>query len=89
MANWTPMRRLLAAKKVQVHDETGIQAYWRDYLIDIELDSVLGVGCWYIRVKHPNGCYVCDGWWSNSEDKTLEEAVAQAFHGADLLGTDA
>ena len=40
---------------------------------------------WYIRVTHPNGCKVYDGWWRDSENATWEEAVQEAKIGAMLI----
>ncbi len=40
--------------------------------------------CWYIRVCPEGESYLYDGWWSDSEDKSLEEAVIEALHGSEL-----
>ncbi len=37
---------------------------------------------WYIIVTAPDGCYAYDGWWADSEDSTLREALAEAKRGA-------
>lgn len=39
---------------------------------------------WYITVTDPAGGYLYDGWWRDSEDKTLVEAIAEAKRGAML-----
>lgn len=40
---------------------------------------------WYIIVKHPDGGALYDGWWSDSEEKSLAEAVQEAVRGACLV----
>jgi hypothetical protein len=52
------------------------------YRIWAELEPM---GDWYIRVNHPDGGYLYDGYWRNNDDKSPEEAVAEAFRGAELL----
>lgn len=39
---------------------------------------------WYITVQCPDGTYAYDGWWRDSVDKTVEQAIAEAKHGAQL-----
>lgn len=67
------------------HYEEGpdqIFGYWRGYQVWAELEPM---GDWYIRVNHPDGGYLYDGYWRDSDDKSPEEAVAEAFRGAELL----
>lgn len=40
---------------------------------------------WYIIVKHPDGGSLYDGWWNDSEEKSLAEAVQEAVRGACLV----
>jgi hypothetical protein len=40
---------------------------------------------WYIRVTAPDGCYIYDGWWRDSEDKSSADAIEEAKRGAGLL----
>lgn len=37
---------------------------------------------WYIQVRHPDGGYVYDGYWPDSEHKTSGEAITEAKKGA-------
>lgn len=52
------------------------------YYYQIERDEDMR---WYIIVKHPNGGALYDGWWHDSEEKSLAEAVQEAVRGADLV----
>jgi hypothetical protein len=54
-------------------------AFWRGYEFHVWRDR-----SWYIIVKHPDGGYLYDGLWAESGDKTVEEAVEEAFRGAQL-----
>lgn len=78
----TPIQRVRAARKVMVDEPHAFQAWWRDHLIFVEREIP---GAWYIQVTHPDGCFIYDGYWRGSVGKTLEEAVAEAFRGAELL----
>lgn len=40
---------------------------------------------WYIEVTAPNGMRDYDGWWSDSADKPIEEALAEAVRGSCLF----
>lgn len=40
---------------------------------------------WYIQVNPEGQGFLYDGWWCDSEDKTLREAVAEAVDGAQLV----
>lgn len=40
---------------------------------------------WYIRVRAPDGCYVYDGWWRDSAEKTAKDALFEAKVGAGLI----
>lgn len=39
---------------------------------------------WYIRVRAPSGLYACDGYWLNSQGKSLDDAITEACTGACL-----
>lgn len=39
---------------------------------------------WYIQVKPVGESFLYDGWWSDSEDKELAEAIAEAIEGSML-----
>ncbi|MNZ37486.1 hypothetical protein D3C78_549330 [compost metagenome] len=40
---------------------------------------------WYIVVTAPCGVHSYDGWWADSAEKTIEEALAEAVHGSCLF----
>lgn len=40
---------------------------------------------WYIRVTHPNGSKLYDGWWRDSANANWKEAVEEAKRGAMLV----
>ena len=48
--------------------------------IGIERDTTNQL--FYIIVTHPSGVYDYDGWWEDSEEMTIEEAVVEAIRGA-------
>lgn len=78
------IRRLLMARKVEVHDDDEVLAHWRRY--EIHVQRYEGVSAdWYITVRVHEAGFIYDGWWRDSEDKTLAEAVEEAFRGACLL----
>lgn len=82
--SYTPMRRVIAARRVQVHTNDEFEAWWQDHYIHVRRDDERD-GNWYIVVKAPNGGFLYDGWWRDSDDRTVEQAVAEAFDGACLL----
>lgn len=56
---------------------------YRRHLIQVEREE--DYENWYIRVVSPQGIKCYDGWWKNSADKTVKEAVAEAKRGACLV----
>lgn len=52
------------------------------YYYQIERDEDMR---WYIIVKHPDGGSLYDGWWQDSECKSLAEAVQETVRGACLV----
>lgn len=38
----------------------------------------------YIVVTSPDGTHAYDGWWNDSKDATIDEAVEEALDGAQL-----
>ncbi len=42
-------------------------------------------GDWYIQVSPTGECFLYDGWWNDSSDKTVEEAIAEACAGAGIM----
>lgn len=45
-------------------------------------------GDWYIQVNPEGEGFLYDGWWNDSGDKSLEEAVREAIQGSGVLGGD-
>lgn len=39
---------------------------------------------WYIKVNPEGEGFLYDGWWHESSDKTLEEAISEALRGAEI-----
>lgn len=58
---------------------------WRGYQIWAELEPM---GDWYIRVNHPDGGYLYDGYWAESKGRDGADAIAEAFAGAELLESE-
>ncbi|MDA8485108.1 hypothetical protein NNO07_18740 [Pseudomonas resinovorans] len=54
-----------------------------DHIIDISRESE--EANWYIVVTAPCGMRDYDGWWADSADKTIEEALAEAVNGSCLF----
>lgn len=42
-------------------------------------------GCWYIIVTDKTGMTAYDGWWRDSEDKSVDHAIEEALRGSMLL----
>lgn len=82
MTTPTPIELLRTEGSVSIDEPDEVCGDWREHLIWVELEPT---GDWYIRVTAPDGCYIYDGWWSDSARKSSEEAVAEAFDGACLL----
>lgn len=40
--------------------------------------------CWYIQVNPEGESFLYDGWWDESENKSIEEVVAEAIYGSEL-----
>lgn len=89
MSPWTPIRRVIAAGRVEVNTPSEFAGWWKDgYWIRAAQDEDY-TNDWYITVRHPDGWYLYDGWWTDSGHRTVDEAVAEAFRGAELLDDDA
>ena len=57
--------------------------FWHTYREhQIHLEKIHPDRNWYIRVLCPDGCYGYDGFWEDSEDKSMREALAEAKQGA-------
>ena len=67
----------------QVPEPEEHEVRFKRHDINVSKDS-LSVN-WYIRVTHPNGSKLYDGWWRGSENATWQEAVEEAKRGALLI----
>jgi hypothetical protein len=83
MTIMTPMDRMRTEGKLDVEEPDEVCGYWRGYLIWVKQEDTDGL--WYIRVNHPDGGYLYDGWWRAHRDCPVADAVAEAFRGAELL----
>lgn len=80
----SPLDRLVRRPRVraQVRYPHGFQGRYKQH--DIDLMRSDWNACWYIRVRAPDGCYAYDGYWRDSEGKSLDDAITEACHGAGL-----
>lgn len=53
-----------------------------EYWFEFEKESC---GRWYITIHDECGDALYDGYWPNSEDKTLKQAIEEGLKGAELL----
>jgi len=61
---------------------TSFHGRYKGYLLNLFVDEANG--CWYIIVTALDGCYAYDGWWRDSEYKTVDEAILEAIRGAGI-----
>lgn len=71
-------------ERAEVPEPEEHEVRFKGHDINVSKDS-LSVN-WYIRVIHPNGSKLYDGWWRDSENATWKEAVEEAKRGAMLTG---
>lgn len=83
MTTMTPIERMRAEALQYEETPEETSGYWRGYLVWVKREDRDGL--WYIRVNHPDGGYLYDGFWRAHMDCTSVEAVAEAFRGAELL----
>ncbi|MGF6837041.1 hypothetical protein QF001_000908 [Paraburkholderia youngii] len=75
---------LMRAEAVNLtEDPDEVCGYWRGHLVWVKQEDADGL--WYVRVNHPDGGYLYDGFWRAHRDCTAADAVAEAFRGAELL----
>ena len=55
---------------------------------DIRIDREEGKN-WYIAVQSPSGLYAYDGYWIDSQWKSLDDAIYEACTGTQLLTPNA
>ncbi|WP_438396448.1 hypothetical protein [Caballeronia sp. DA-9] len=82
MKTRTPLQRLRASAQFDQQPDS-VSGFWRGYYVSVERAGPDTL--WYIRVNHPDGGYLYDGFWADSEARDGSDAVAEAFAGAELL----
>lgn len=50
----------------------------------IQIDRTSCLNDWYIMVRAPDGCYLYDGWWYDSCERSMDDAIVEACTGAML-----
>ena len=85
MTTPTPIELMRAEATHYEEKQNEVFGYWRDHEIWLQRDVQSSLGGWYIQVKHPDGCYLYDGWWRPVHYTSPDEVVAEAFEGACLL----
>lgn len=58
------------------------QTYYKRHQIIVDRRNALSN--WYIQVISPDGGYVYDGWWRDSQNKTYVEAIEEGKFGSML-----
>jgi hypothetical protein len=83
-AGASPVERRVRRPRVTTlqRDEDAFQGRYKQHELDLLRSG--DRADWYIRVRHPGGCYVYDGWWPESRGRTVDDAVAEACRGAGL-----
>ena len=65
-----------------VRETHEFQGRYKQHDLDLMRD---GWHCnWYLRVRAPSGLYAYDGYWRDSQGKSLDDAIAEACTGACL-----
>jgi hypothetical protein len=75
-----PVRR--PRVQAQVRETHEFQGRYKQHDIDLMRDG--WCSNWYIRVRAPSGLYAYDGYWRDSQGKSLDDAIAEACTGACL-----
>lgn len=70
-----------------VHTENQLFSEWNGFDFEIERDG--DDEDWYIRVSPTDDSFLYDGWWCDSADKSLREAVAEALVGSGVAEQEA
>jgi hypothetical protein len=68
--------------QAQVRETHEFQGRYKQHDLDLMRDG--WDSNWYIRVRAPNGLCAYDGYWRDSQGKSLDEAIAEACTGACL-----
>ena len=70
--------------RVRTVEQERNRGWYRYRGADIYVTRESSSDCWYIQVQGPDGCYMYDGWWSESAGRSRRDAVLEAIDGACL-----
>jgi hypothetical protein len=70
-------------KDLVVKEENKYHFFGRYHGCEIQLDKKSGED-WYILVWGKDGTLAYDGWWPHSSNASVDEALTEAFDGAQL-----
>ena len=73
--------RIMANRNIQFDNSLYSECDGFEYLIERESDS----DDWYIMVNPVEHGYIYDGWWKDSANASLRDAVKEAVRGAMIL----
>ena len=76
-----PVRR--PRVKANVRGAHDFQGRYKQH--DLDMMRTDFCSCWYIRVCAPSGMYAYDGYWRDSQGKSMDDAITEACTGAGLL----
>ena len=65
----------------EYHRDMSISFTFRGHEFNLERDAYHD-NIWYIQVSVVDGSNAYDGWWNDSQDKTMREAILQACDSA-------
>jgi hypothetical protein len=68
--------------QAQVRETHEFQGRYKQHDLDLMRDG--WHSNWYIRVCAPSGLYAYDGYWRESQGKSLDDAITEACTGACL-----
>ena len=75
-------RICIVCERAEPHEPEEHDKRFKGHDINVSKDSLSAN--WYIRVIHPNGSKLYDGWWRDSANATWQEAIEEAKRGAML-----
>ncbi len=67
---------------VEQHEKNLFYSQHHGYIVEVERKST--AEDWYIQVRPCDGGFLYDGWWNDSHQKSLRQAVFEAVRGACL-----
>ncbi len=83
-AGASPVERRVRRPRAQtlVRETHEFQGRYKQHDLDLMRDG--WNSNWYIRVRAPSGLYAYDGYWRDSQGKSLDDAITEACTGACL-----